>query len=110
MPEGSGYHVLDGAFFSVGQLHRGFSSAHAGTLPASLAGLFRTLARLLPADSTWSRRSLHTLAGIGTALRAGFRFKRLAIPFRIVEMNVSPHEVVDREIILATVKPGAAPH
>jgi hypothetical protein len=110
VPEGGGYHVLDGTFFAVGQLHGRFSSAHAGTLTANLAGFFRTLAWPLPTDSAWPWRGLHTLAGIGTAFRARLRFERLAIPFRIAEMNVGPDEVVDGAIVFAIEKPCATPN
>src|SRR5438132_14416962 len=107
MPEGGAHHVLDGAFFAVGELHCYFSPAHAGTLAANLARLFRTLAWPPPADGAEPRRGLHTFTGIGTALRAWFGFERLAIPFGIAEMNVCPNEIVNGEVILAIVKPGA---
>ena len=43
-------------------------------------------------------------------LLAWFRFQRLAVPFRIAEMVVRLHEVVDGEVVLAIVKPRAAPN
>ena len=62
------------------------------------------------------RRSAHGLGG-GTSQTQGywphfghgFRFQRFAVPFRIAEMLVRLHEVVDREVVLAVVEPRAAP-
>src|ERR1035437_6694829 len=110
MPEGGGYHVLNSTLFPVGQLHCRFSPAHAWTLTTNLARLFGTHARTRSTDRTWLRRGLHTLTGIGFALRTRFRFERFAIPFRIGEMDVGPHEVVDGEVVLAIVKPSSAPN
>src|ERR1035437_852324 len=108
VPEGSGYHVLNGALFAVGQLHGRFSSANARTLTASLARLFGTHARTRPTDSTRLRRGLHALTGIGFALRTRFGFERFAIPFGIAEMDVGPHEVVNGEVVFAIVKARSA--
>ena len=56
-----------------------------------------------------SRRLRSVLAAAALARRLlGLRFDRLAVPFRIVEVVVRLHEIVDREVILAVVEPGAA--
>ena len=55
--------------------------------------------------------------GCGAALRIGrgraallawLRLQRFAVPFRIAEMNVCLHEVVNGEVVFAIVKPCAA--
>src|SRR5262249_20161290 len=80
--------------------------------PTIRADLFplRALARILPADRARSRlsRRLLALAGMIAALLARFRIKRLAVPFRIVEVEIRFHEVVDREIVLTVIKTSAA--
>ena len=46
--------------------------------------------------------------GLGSRLRLGLRLDRLAVPFRIAEVVVRLHEIVDREVVLAVVEPRAA--
>lgn len=43
------------------------------------------------------------------AFLASLSLHWLAIPFRITEMMMGFHEIVDSEVILTIVKPGAAP-
>jgi hypothetical protein len=38
------------------------------------------------------------------ALLARLRLQRLPVPFRIVEMEIGLHEVVDSEVVLTVVK------
>src|SRR6202020_1016217 len=106
--EGGGNHVLDGAFFPVGELHRRLFLAYAGALTAELARLFGTLAWPLSTDSAWSWCALHTFTGIRTALGAGFWFKRFTVPLGVAEVDVCPHEVVDGEVVFAVVEAGSA--
>ena len=110
MPERRAHHVLDGALLAVGELHFRFLLANAWTLAADSARLFRTFARSLAAYEARLRRSwdLYALARREPALLARLRLHRFAVPFRIAEMVVRLHEIVDREVILAVVKPRAA--
>ena len=56
------------------------------------------------------RHTAHGFGGPGGVCRLGrFRFNRLAVPFGIAEMMMCLHEIINREIILAVVKPRAAP-
>ena len=111
VPERGAHHVLNGTLFAVGQLHFRLRLllAHAWALTANRARFFRTFARCLSAHRTWLRYRLHALAGVLATLLARFRLQRLAVPFRIAEMVVRLHEVVDGEVVLAIVKPCAAP-
>jgi hypothetical protein len=70
----------------------------------------RTLARYLSANGTWfcCRSRLWALAWVIAALLARLRFQRLAVPFRIAEMKVRLHEVIDGEVVLFFVEPCAA--
>jgi hypothetical protein len=47
------------------------------------------------------------LARIRATCLAWFRFQRFAIPLWIAEVTVRLHEVVDREVVLPVVEPGA---
>src|ERR1700733_13437806 len=70
--------------------------------------VFQALTWPRPTDGARPGWGLHALTGIRTALCARFRFHRFAVPLRIGEMKVGPHEVVDGEIVLPIVKAGAA--
>src|SRR5712671_5192798 len=85
MPEAGHHHVLDGASFAVRQLHLD-----------SLAGRFGL--------GNWPRGT-----GYSGAVRFLFwlRLDRLAVPLRIVEMVVSFHKIVDREVVLSVIEAGA---
>jgi hypothetical protein len=109
VPEGRGHHVLDSTLFAVGELHFCLFLAYARALAAERALVFRTLARCLATNRTGLWRLLFTLAWVIAALLARFRFQRLAVPLRIVEVQIGLHEVVDGEVVLAVVKPRAAP-
>ena len=83
------HHVLDGARLAVGELDFDLLPARAGF--GSWAPAARRLRR----------------CGAGSRL-LGLRLDRLAVPFRIAEMVVRLHEIVDREVVLAVVEPRAA--
>ena len=85
------HHVLDGALLAVGEFH------------FDLSGGARSFGAGVAASAAAWR-----LPGRLADLCFGFRLERLAVPFRIVEVVVRLHEVVDREVILAVVEPGAA--
>ena len=110
MPECGGHHGLDVALLAVGELH--FDSrlllAHARALATDAARLLRTLAGTLAAIRAWFRLGFYALAGVIAARLARFRFQRFAVPFGVAEMVVGLHEVVDGEVVLAIVEPGAA--
>ena len=110
MPKGRAHHVLDGAFLPVGELHFHLLLflADARQLPADLARLFRTLARGLATLGARLRRRHFASAGILPALAARLVCLRWTIPLRVLEFQVRLHEVVDGEVILAVVEPGAA--
>src|SRR5205807_3241362 len=110
MPEACGYHVLNGARFSISELDRSFLSLFADTwvLAAHVTIFFATFAWRFSAHGARLRRGLYALAGVIAALGAGFRFQGFAVPFRITEMDVSFYEVVNSEVILVIVKPGTA--
>src|SRR4030095_7346253 len=86
MPETCHHHVLDVARFSIGQFHF----------------------RLPPWWWLWWFGRIHRWDWRPRTLWR-FRWFRLSIPLRIVEVVVCFHEVVDREVILPVVKPRAAP-
>jgi hypothetical protein len=89
MPKRRAHHVLDSACLAVGEFYL-------DPLP--------TWARLrawTPRHGCSGRRWLGPRA-------FGFRLYRFPIPLRIVEMVVRFHKVVDREIVLAIVKPCTA--
>src|SRR5216683_6520515 len=110
MPERGAHHMLNGPLFSIGRLHFCLLLAYAGALVADRAGGLRTFARYLSANGTWfrGRRRLWALARVIATLLARFRFQRLAVPFGIVEVKVSLHEVIDSEVVLPIVEPCAA--
>ena len=54
-------------------------------------------------------RRLFTLARVASTFFAGFRFNRFAIPFGIAEMVVRLHKIINREVVLAVIKPCTAP-
>src|SRR5271157_1720588 len=112
MPERGAHHVLNGTLFPVGQLHFRLCLllAHTWALTANLARLLRTLTRCFSTHWTRLRRWLYTLAGVIATLLAGLRLHRFAVPFRIAEMVVGFHEVVNGEVVLAIVEPRAAPN
>ena len=89
-----GHHVLDGARLAVGELDLDLLSCVAGFAVPALGRL---------------AGSRH--CGAAARLRSAFRLRleRLAVPFRIAEVVVRLHEVVDREVVLAVVEPRAAP-
>ena len=131
MPETRDHHVLDRALSTVRQLHRRFLLTLARRLTADVAhwriafaGAFAAydarLRRLLLANS-WiaftrplaayaarMRRFLLTLARTAPAFRTRLRFERLAIPFRIAEVLMRLHKVIDSEVILPVIQPRAA--
>ena len=111
MPEGCHHHVLDDAFLSVGELHPCslLLFADATNLPADFAGNLGAFAGRLAANFARLGRWNDTGAGTLAALRTGLRLHRVAVPFRVAEMVVRLHEVVDREIILPLEEPRAAP-
>ena len=80
-----------------------------GRWPQSGQGSFGQVQGVLPQTVTGRRRLLDADAGIAAALLAVLRLDRFAVPFRIVEVVVRLHEVVDREVVLAVVEPRAAP-
>src|SRR5687767_9368314 len=89
MPEAGHHHVLDAARLSVGEAYFDFLSRWLRRWPGS----HRT------GRSGWTRPNR----------RLRLRFKWFAIPFRIAEMKVRLHEIVDRKVILAVIKARAAP-
>ena len=106
------YHVLYRALFTVGELDLRLFLADARTLPADRARFlffFRTLAWSLATNCAGLWLLPFALTRLAAALLARFRFQRLAVPFRVAEMQVRLHEVVDGEVVLAVVKPCAAP-
>ena len=111
MPEAGAHHVLNGSFLPIGQLDLGLTSlpANTGPLAASLTQSFWADAGLLPANLARLWWQLLADTGELPADSTGFRLDGLAVPLRITEMMVRLHEVVDREVVLAIVKPGAAP-
>ena len=45
------------------------------------------------------------MAWVIAALLTRLRFQRFPVPFWIIEMKISLHEVIDGEVILTVVKP-----
>ena len=88
MPEGRHHHVLDGARLAVGEFDLDFL---AGAEVVSGLGL---------------RGSGRGTRGFGSLF--WLRLQRFAIPFRIAEVVMRLHEIVDREVVLAIVEPRAA--
>src|SRR5215469_14946059 len=103
MPECRAHHVLDASSFAVRKLHLD---------PLLLrARFFLTDAGNLAAHRTWFPWGYSTdtraLATLWTRLFR-FRLDRLAVPRRIAEVLMGFHEIINREVILALVKPRAA--
>ena len=109
MPETGRSHELNLALLAICELHLRLFFAGTGSVTAFLAGLLRACAGLITAGRTGLRRCLLAGARCIAAFLTGFRLYRLAIPLRITEVVVSLNEVVDREVVLAIVKPGATP-
>src|ERR1035437_202293 len=109
MPKRRCHHALNVALLAVGQFHLRLFLADARALVALRARLLRTLAWTLSAHRTGLRFWLLAHTGIAAALRAWFRFHRLAIPFPVLEMVMRLHEIINREIIFAVKQPRAAP-
>jgi hypothetical protein len=110
MPETGHHHVLDVAGFAVGEfdLCPFLFLADALQLAADFAGFFRALARAFAAIGAGFRFRAFADAGALAAGRAGFGVLGFAVPFRIAEMVLSLHEVVDGEIVFAVVKSRAS--
>jgi hypothetical protein len=94
VPEGSGYHVLDGAFFSIGQLYCRPSPAYARTLTANVARFFGTLAPPSAADRARLGRGILALTGVGIAPLGGTIADR---PSSIVTNNGSGTEIAETD-------------
>ena len=90
MPETRRHHVLDGAGFAVGKLD--FD-------PLRTRTPFKFWHRGLSQTNPWGNR-----AGL-----LGLRLDRLPVPLRVAEMMMRLHKVVNREVVLAVIEPGAAP-
>src|ERR1035441_3482355 len=107
MPKRSAHHALDSTLLSVGKLHGRFLFANARIFATDSTNLFLALARRFGSYYTGVRHSwdLYALARREATLLAKLGFDRFAVPFRIVEMEVCLHEIVDREIVLAIVEP-----
>src|SRR3990167_4442718 len=109
MPETGRSHELNLALLAIRELYLRLFLADTGSVATLLAGLLRTCAGLITAGRTGLRRFLLTGARCTAAFLASLWLFWLTIPLRITEMVVSLNEVIDREVVLAIVKPGAAP-
>jgi len=102
--------VLDRPFLAVSQLdlNLGTLLTDAGTFTAygtPRRWFHLTFARALATHRAGLRRCHFTGTWIIATSEAAFRFYGFAVPFRIVEMLVGLHEVVDSEIVLVVKKP-----
>ena len=102
MPECRGYRRLNRPRLPIAQFHHCLALANAGFLAAHLAHSFH--ARAWPVAAHWAiplgpRHTRRAHAWILPAILARFRIKRVAIPFRIAEMMMSPHKIPNRKII-----------
>ena len=96
------HHVLDGPVLAVGKLDLDLSAGHCKrtSCPQTGHGSFSDTRRLW---TRWARRGRadFTEAGRVRIANGSSGSIRLAVPFRIVEVMMRLHEVVDREIVLA---------
>src|ERR1019366_5987775 len=107
MPEACHHHVLNGSFLTVSKLNLCFFLAYTWTLATNRTRLFRAYTGTLTTHRTRLGRTLLAYTRALTTLGAKFRFIGRAIPFRIIEMMICLHEVIDCEVILAVIKPCA---
>ena len=108
MPETRRHHVLNRPLLPVRELNRSLLYAFARALAAFLANSWIAFTRSLAAYAARLRRSLLTLARTAPAFRTRLRFERLAIPFRIAEVLMRLHKIVNRKVVFPIIKPRAA--
>ena len=103
--------MLNGSFFAVRKLnfHLCLFLADARVFAAFLArarGCCLAGTGLFSTDAARAGRRAGT--GCAPTSVTGFRVKRFAVPFGVVEVFVGFYEVVDREVVFAVVEPGTS--
>ena len=98
-------------FFAVRQFDLDLRVARTRRIATLQARVFDswTSARFIAAYGAWFMGRLGAGAWGVAALCAGFWLGRFAIPLRVIEMVVRPHQVVNREVVLAVIQARATP-
>src|SRR5450759_1501233 len=107
MPEACNHHVLNVSFLAVSKLNLCFFLAYTRSLATHWAWLFRAYTGTLSTHRTRLGRMFFAYTWALTTLGTKFRFIGRTIPFRIVEMMICLHEVINCEVFLAVIKPCA---